>query len=293
MKTTRSQCVTIVVSIIFSMVAMSSSTVLASGIPLNVIVPHEYALPVNYESFNAIVQYGYVQNDHRSFDNSGNNVSGPGTTTAVGLTKFVRFFTLKSLPDVGLAWEVVVPEISVQKTGSSASGLGDPLPGMAAWIKPTKNSTLGLQTFLSVPIGTDAVSDKTWGSLTQIIGDVQLGDFDVCGQTGFIFKSIRHQTGANDVDPGNTFHANFRFGYRAHKFIEPFLGVDYQVTGSSNDEFTKQKIVNSSSNETTLDAGIVLNFTDTISLAARYDYGVDGKNTPVTNAFNFRFGYVW
>jgi uncharacterized protein with beta-barrel porin domain len=65
------------------------------------------------------------------------------------------------------------------------------------------------------------------------------------------------------------------------------------VTGSSNDEFTKQKIVNSSSNETTLDAGIVLNFTDTISLAARYDYGVDGKNTPVTNAFNFRFGYVW
>ena len=266
---------------------------IAAGIPLNVIGPHEYALPVNYESFNALVQYGYLQNDNKSFDGKGNRVSGPDTTTAVGLTKYVRFFTLKSLPDVGLAWEIVLPEISVQKSGLSVSGLGDPLPGVAAWIKPSKNSTLGIQSFLSVPVGADAVSDHTWGSLTTIVGDVQIADLDMCGQTGFIYKSIRHQTGLNDVDPGSTFHVNLRTAYRVHKYVEPFIAVDFQTTGASKDDVTGQTIQNSASNETTVGGGLGLDFTDTIGLTARYDYGVDGKNTAVTNAFNFKFKYIW
>ncbi|MBI1921958.1 MAG: transporter [Geobacter sp.] len=284
---------TIVSAAIFLFFFMHAANVNASGIPLNVIGPHEYALPVNYDSFNAIVQYGFLQTDNMAYDNNGHRGSGPGTTTAVGLTKYVHFFTVKSLPDVGLAWEIVLPEISVQKPGFSASGIGDPLPGFAAWIKPSKNSTLGLQSFLSVPVGSDAVSDKTWGSLTTIIGDVQLGDLDICGHTGYIFKSTRHQTGVNDVDPGSTFHANLRFGYRAHKYLEPFLGVDYQVTGSSKDEVTGQKIVNSNSNETALGAGMMLNFTDSMNLTARYDYGVEGKNTPVSNSLNFKFAFIW
>lgn len=278
---------------ILLVIIISTSSVTASGIPLNVIGPHEYALPVNFDSFNAVVQYGYLQTDNMAFNSRGEKVAGPGTTTAVGLTKYVRFFTVKALPDVGLAWEIVLPEISVQKTGVSASGIGDPLPGVAVWIKPSKNSTLGLQSFLSVPVGSDAVSDKTWGSLTTLIGDLQLGDFNIDGQIGFIVKSVRHQTGANDVDPGSTFHTNMRFGYRANKYLEPFLAVDYQTTGSAKDETTGQTLDNSASNETTVGGGLVVKFSDSIGLTARYDYGVDGKNTTVTNAFNFKVSYVW
>jgi len=270
-----------------------SSTAVAACIPLSVIEPHEYALPVNYESFNAVAQYSFIQTDNMAFDSTGKRVAGPGTFTAVGFTKYVRFFTLKSLPDVGIAWEYLQPEISIQKTGGSASGLGDPLTGLAVWIKPSKNSTLGLQSFLSIPVGSDAVSDKTWGSLTTIIGDLQLGDVDIDGQTGYIHKSIRHQNNANDVDPGDTFHANLRVGYRAHQYLEPFFAADYQTTGSSTDQVTGQAVPHSANNELSCGGGLMVHFSNPLSLAMRYDYGIDGKNTAVTNAFHFKFVYVW
>jgi hypothetical protein len=277
---------------LFAVLALHSSAN-ASGITLNVIEPHEYALPVNYESFNAVVQYGYVQDDHKAFDNSGDRVAGPGTYTAVGLTKYVRFFTFKPLPNVGLAWEVIQPEISVQKTGVSATGLGDTITGFAGWMKPGKNSTLGIQSFLQIPIGTDAVSDKTWKNLTSAFGDVQLGDVDIDGNVGFVVQSDKHETGKSDTSPGSTLHANLRVGYRAHQLIEPFLAADYQTTGSTKDLATGLNLTNSASNETTVGGGAVIYFADTISLTARYDYGVEGKNTPVTNAINFKFAYIW
>jgi len=270
-----------------------ATTVAASGIPLNVIGPHEYALPVNYEPFNAVAQYSYVQTDNKAFDSAGTKVSGPDTFTAVGFTKYVRFFTFKSLPDVGFAWEFLLPEISVQKTGLSVTGLGDPLTGFAVWMKPGKNSTVGVQSFLSIPVGAEAVSDKTWGSLTTLVGDLQLGDLNVDGQTGYIFKSLRHQTGADDVDPGSTFHANLRLGYRANQYLEPFLAADYQTTGSSTNETTGTAIPNSASNELSAGGGFVVHFTNPMSLTVRYDYGIDGKNTPVTNAFHFKLAYIF
>jgi opacity protein-like surface antigen len=278
---------------IVAILLVYSLSAVAAGIPLSVIGPHEYALPVNYEPFNAVAQYSYIQTDNMAFDNTGKRVAGPGTFTAVGFTKYVRFFTLKALPDVGIAWEYLQPEISVQKAGFSASGLGDPLTGLTVWIKPSKNSTLGLQSFLSIPIGAAEVSDKTWGSLTTIIGDLQLGDVDIDGQTGFIHKSTRHQNGANDVGPGDTFHANLRLGYRAHQYLEPFLAADYQTTGSSTDQAIGTAVPNSASNEITCGGGLMFHFSDPLSLTIRYDYGLDGKNTPVTNAFHFKIVYVW
>ena len=270
-----------------------SSNVAASGIPLNVIGPHEYALPVNYESFNAVAQYAYVQNDGKAFVSTGARTDGPDTFTAVGFTKYVRFFTLKGLPDVGFAWEFILPEVSVQKTGLSVSGLGDPLTGYCVWIKPSKNSTVGVQSFLAIPVGNDQVSDKTWGSLSTLVGDVQLGDLNLDGQVGFIYRSIRHQTGADDVDPGSTFHTNLRAAYRVHKYLEPFLALDFQSTGASRNEATGQKVVDSDSDEYSVGGGLVVPFSDSASLTMRYDHGIDGKNTPVTNAFHFKIAYVW
>ncbi len=279
-------------AIIFVFLAFSSR-VEASNIPLAVIGPHEYALPVNYEPFNAVAQYAFVQTDNMAFDSTGKRVAGPGTFTAVGFTKYVRFFTFKSLPDVGFAWEFLEPEISIQGPHVSATGLGDPLTGLAVWMKPSKNSTLGVQSFLSIPVGNDAVSDKTWGSLTTIVGDVQLGDLDIDGQVGAIFKSTRHQSGTNDVNPGSTFHANLRAGYRVHEYLEPFLAVDYQTTGTSTDDVTRMDIANSASSELTAGGGLMIHFTNPMSLTMRYDYGIEGKNTPVTNAFYFKIAYVW
>jgi hypothetical protein len=270
-----------------------SSIVVAGGIPLNVIGPHEYALPVNFEPFNAVAQYSYFQSDRETFDSGGNKVDGPDTFTAVGFTKYVHFFTLKSLQDVGIAWEVLLPEISVQKSGFSVSGFGDPLTGFAVWIKPNKNSTVGVQSFLSIPAGSDSVSDNTWGSLTTIIGDWQMGDINIDGQLGYIHKTTRHQTGANDVDPGDTFHANLRLAYRANQYFEPFVAADYQTTGGSSDKGAGRDIPNSTNNEISCGGGLLVNISDPLSLAMRYDVGVDGKNTTVTNAFHIKLAYVW
>ena len=270
-----------------------SSTAGAAGIPLSVIEPHEYALPVNYEPFNAVAQYSFIQTDNSAFDAAGKRGAGPGTLTAVGFTKYVRFFAFKSLPDVGFAWEFLQTEISVQKAGASASGFGDPLTGLAVWIKPSRNSTLGLQSFLAIPVGSDAVSDKTWGSLTTIIGDLQLGDVNIDGQTGYIHKSTRHLNGANDLDPGDTFHANLRVGYRAHQYLEPFFAADYQTTGSTTDLVTGLAVPNSAGNELSCGGGLMVHFSEPLSLAMRYDYGLDGKNTTVTNAFHFKIVYTW
>ena len=284
---------TLALIVLVATLLVYSSTVVAAGIPLSVIEPHEYALPVNYESFNAVAQYTYVQTDNMAFDSTGKKVGGPGTFTVVGFTKYVRFFTFKSLPDVGIAWEYLQPEISVQKQGVSATGFGDPLTGLAVWMKPTKNSTLGLQSFLSIPAGSDAVSDKTWGSLTTIIGDLQLGDVNVDGQVGYIHKSTRHQTGANDQDTGDTFHTNLRLGYRAHQYLEPFIATDYQTTGSTTDVVTGTAVADSASNELSCGGGLMVHFSNPLSLAMRYDYGIDGKNTTLTNAFHFKIVYIW
>lgn len=278
---------------ISSLLLVCSTPVGASGVPLSVIGPHEYALPINFESFNAVAQYAFVQTDNMAFDNNGKKINGPDTTTTVGFTKYVRFFTIKSLPDVGIAWEFLLPEISVQKTGLSVSGLGDPLTGFAVWMKPGKSSTAGVQSFLSIPVGADSVSDKTWGSLTTLFGDLQLGSLNLDGQVGYIYKTDRHQTGASDVSPGSTFHANVRTGYRLHELLEPFVALDYQTTKASKDSATGTTVANSASNELTGGGGLLVHFSDLISLTMRYDYGIDGKNTPVTNAFNFKFAYIW
>lgn len=279
-----------IVSIYLSLVPISNAR--ASGIPFAIIEPGEYTLPVNFESFNAFAQYGYWQNDSRSFDSKGNNVKGSGTDTFVGLSKYAHFFTIKSIPDVGFVMLVMLPEVSVQGPGLSVNGLADPMLGPAVWIKPSKNSTLGIQSYLQVPVGNQEVSDRTWATLTSLFGDVRFGDLNIEGDTGFVVKSTRHTTGANDVDPGSTFHVNLLTSYSVNKYLEPMISLDYQTTGSSKDKVTGD-IPNSANNETAIGAGMMFHFGDTISLATRYVYGIDGKNTPVTNSVYFKFTYIW
>lgn len=269
-----------------------SNTAIASGINFAIIEPGEYTLPVNYESFNVLAEYGFWQNDSRFFDSKGNNVKGSGTETTVVLSKYARFFTIKSIPDVGIAMVAMIPNVSVRGSGVSVSGFGDPMIGPAVWIKPSKNSTLGIQSYLQVPVGNQEISDRTWATLTSIFGDIRFGDLNIEGDTGFVAKSTRYTTGANDVEPGSTFHVNLLTSYSINKYLEPLVSLDYQTTGTSKDKVTGN-IPNSHSNELAVGTGILLHAGDTINFSTRYVYGVDGKNTPVTNALYFKFTYIW
>jgi len=264
----------------------------ASGIPFAIIEPGEYTLPTNYESFNVFAQYGFYQNDSRMFDGNGHKIKGSGTDTLVGLSKYAHFFTIKSIPDVGFAMLAMIPEVSVSGPGVSVSGFADPMIGPAIWIKPSKSSTLGIQSYLQIPVGNQEVSDRTWATNTSLFGDIRFGDLNIEGDVGFIIKSTRHTTGANDVEPGSTFHVNLLTSYSVNKYLEPMISLDYQTTGSSKDKVTGD-IPNSANNETAIGAGMMFHFGDTISLATRYVYGIDGKNTPVTNALYFKFTYIW
>jgi len=102
----------------------------------------------------------------------------------------------------------MIPEVSVSGPGVSVSGFADPMIGPAIWIKPSKSSTLGIQSYLQIPVGNQEVSDRTWATNTSLFGDIRFGDLNIEGDVGFIIKSTRHTTGANDVEPGSTFHVN-------------------------------------------------------------------------------------
>ncbi len=263
----------------------------ASGITFSIIAPHEYNLPVDFDkSLDLLIQYGEWNNLDKKFDNDGNKVDMKSTDTYVGVTKYARFFNFKSLPGVAFAWEAIIPEVSIRSTGQSDNGLGDPITGLLVWYKPTKTTVLGFQNYLQLPFGTEKVSDNTFKTLPSIFWDAQFGDLNFDGDAGFVIQS---KDTKNNTEPGSTFHSNIRLGYRVHKYVEPYFSLDYQTTGSTKNSTTGLDIVNSKSNELGLGGGVMVNFSDSVSLSAKYQYGVDGKNTAVTNGISFKWCYVF
>lgn len=263
----------------------------ASGITFSIISAHEYNLPVDFEkSIDLLIQYGEWNSLSKAFDNNGKKVDMAQTDTFVGITKYAKFFNFKSLPGVAFAWEAILPEVSVRSSGVSNNGLGDPITGLLAWIKPTKNTVFGVQNYLQLPFGTEKVSDNNFKTLPSIFWDAQFGDLNFDGDAGIVYQS---EDTKNKVDPGTVFHTNVRLGYRVHKYVEPYFSLDYQTVGNSKDSVTGQTIANSSSNELAIGGGLQLSFSDSNSLAVKYQYGVDGKNTAVTNGLSFKWCYVF
>ena len=270
--------------------------VLAKDITFAVIGPHEYDLPVDYtESFDAIVQYGFWNNDKKSFDDNGDTVDGPGTDTWVGLTKYVRFFKLDALPKVGLAYEIIWPEVAVHGEGTGVSGFGDPLTGYIFWVKPTgdPNLTMGLQSFVQIPIGDDELSNHSWNNFTSFHWDWNFGpqnkiNFD--GDFGAIFRGDREKNGVT-VEQGTTVHTNIRLGYDVNKTFTPFLSFDWETKGGDKNKDTGVKTERS--DETCLGAGLMVNISPTMSITARYGKAIDGKNVVKSDGVYFKFLYIW
>lgn len=288
LKRWKMQSVLAIVLMVFLMSAVVPLRANASDIGLAVIGPHEYALPVNYDSFNVFVQYAFW-NDNSEGDGV---VADSDSDSFVGLTKYVRFFTLDALPNIGLAYEVIQPSVHVvdDDTNTSVTGLGDTITGPAAWFKPSENSTIGIQSFVQVPIGDDELSNDAWGSLTSIFWDWQIDKLNIDGNAGFIAFTDARKNGQK-IEIGTTYHANLRLGYRVSTMFEPFFAWDYNTKDSGKNKTTGEKIA--SSDEMALGAGLMVHFSPTISMTARYTKAVDARNVTETDGVYFKFAYVW
>lgn len=255
----------------------------ASAITFDVIGPGEYDLPVDFAPFNVFVQYATVQDNEKVRDASGKKVDGDGSQQIVGLSKYVRFWSPEWNRRIGLAYEIIVPEIGVRNEGSGryAGGLGDPLTGFAAWYRPTDSSTFGIQSFLVVPVGNDSVSDTNWKNLTSLLWNWKGGNWQVTGNGGFVWQGER----TNGVKPALNWHTNNRFGYRLHQYLEPFIGLDYEYAGAK-DGAPKSWAFD-------VGGGVVLHTFKNQSIALRYSTTVDGESHAQNDSFNLKYVYVW
>ncbi|MBN9695490.1 MAG: transporter [Zoogloea sp.] len=256
----------------------------AAQTTFDVIGPHEYDLPVDFQPFNVFVQYAYMQRNNRSFDGSGNRVKGSGSDALVGLSKYVRFWTPDFNRKIGLAWEVIVPEISLRndRNNTQASGIGDPMTGFAIWYKPRTDLTLGFQSFVQMPAGSTEVSDRNWKNLSSAFWDWRLTDkLGWTANAGFVFQGKR----TDNLLPGTVFHTNQRLGYRVSPLLEPFLALDYERSRST--------ATMDGGHALDAGAGMMFHTFDNQSITLRYSKSVSGENHSANNSFNVKYAYVW
>lgn len=252
-------------------------------VTFDVIGPHEYDLPVGMKKpVDIFVQYFETQNTDKMYNNAGDKVSVPKTNLTIGLTKYVRLFSLESHPEIGLAWETIIPEIGVRSdaAGTSAGGMGDPLIGPVIWYKPTPNSTLGALALATVPIGDSAVGGGdqwTYHPLTTF-WHVNIDKFAYTGQIGF--QTFGHSSRLGGKQ-GDIIYTNHRLAYRATDWFEPLVSLDYEEQKSS--------AFNLSGNETTIGIGAMFHYFGNQSLTLNYSKGVDGKNHSVNDSFHAKY----
>lgn len=272
--------------------AMAVALPVHAQVTLDVIGPHEYDLPVGFKPFNVFVQYATFQDGARVWDGSGDDRRAAAKTkTIVGLSKYVRFWSPESNPDIGLAYEVILPEVGVSNdaTNSSNSGLGDPLTGPAIWYKPTPNSTLGFQSFFQIPVGNkDVGGGDVWKNLSSLFWDVQFERFSYTADAGFVFFG---ESTAADARPATLFHTNHRVGYKLSDSVEPFIALDYERQGSWTNDATGVKVA--ASRETTAGLGVYFSYYGNQSITVRYSRGVSGEDHGLTDSFNLKYAYAW
>lgn len=256
-----------------------------AAVVFDVIGPHEYNLPVDFDPFNVFVQYVTLENVDRVWDAGGDRVGVPRTQTVVGLSKYVRFWSPDWNRKIGLAYEIIVPTVGIRNnsTQTSNSGIGDPITGPAIWYKPTANSTLGLQTFVQVPVGSqDIGGGDQWKYYLSPFWDIEYGKLSYTADAGAVIFGESTRLGASQ---GTLWFTGQRLGYAVTEHILPFFALDYEYQASSS--------VNPTSYELTLGAGVMFFFYGNQSLTLRYSGGVDGKNHANTNGVFLKYVYSW
>ncbi|WP_408870825.1 transporter [Gluconacetobacter takamatsuzukensis] len=267
----------------------------SSDITFAVIGPHEYDLPVNFDPFNVLVQYGDGNAAGNAYDGSGNRVPKDGSHTWTGLTKYVHFRSFDAIPNVGFAFELIQASSYVLANGQSYGGLGTTIPGFAAWFKPNAHSTFGFQTFMESPSGTrDALASHEWTNITSFLFDYEWKHFSFDGDLGAtVTATSQHLRLQHSYTPGRSFFSNLRFGWKASPLMEPFFAFDWQNTGGIYDNTLSRYVADSNAREVALGTGIMFNLSKKSSLTLRYAHSVEGRNVPETNAYYVKFVYLW
>jgi len=270
----------------------ASTVARASDITFAVIGPHEYELPVNFQPFNVFVQYGEYNSQSQAYNGNGHLGSIASSNLYVGLSKYVRFWTFDGIPNVGFAYEIIVPEVRIDQRGGGVGGIGDPLTGPALWFKPNAQSTFGFQTFMQVPIGASDVSNHYWANYSSFLFDYQFERVSFTGDAGVVFRSQYNMAGNPSVNEGTTGHVNLRWGYKNTSMFEPFVGFDWQSTSASH--FAQTRLVAAPySQEAALGAGVMATISKSTSLTLRYSHDVEGVNAVATNAAYLKFVAIW
>ncbi|GBR35335.1 hypothetical protein AA3266_2123 [Gluconobacter kondonii NBRC 3266] len=265
-----------------------------ADIPLAIIGPHEYDLPVDFKPFNVVVQYGDGNAAGSVYDSGGQRRAHGGSHTWSGMTKYVHFRSFDAIPHVSFAFELIQSEAYTLANGQNWGGLGTTIVGPAAWFKPNKHSTLGIQTFMETPSGTrDATAMHYWANLSSIIFDYEWKHFSFDGDLGSVVSSTKHRNGEHSYSPGNVFYTNLRFSWKATSRFEPFFSLDWQNSGGMHDNTSNLWVANSSSRETALGVGAMFYITKRLSFTPRYSHSVEGRNVPETNAYYMKIAYLF
>lgn len=262
----------------------------------DIIGPHEYDLPVHFKPFNVFVQYGDFDNGSSVWDKTGNKVGGAHTQTIVGLSKYVRFWVPDWAPDIGLAYEIIVPEVSVRSTSlhTSAAGISDPLTGPAVWFNPinTENFkiTLGQDFLIQVPVGDSAVGGgDAWHLNSAFLYNIDYYKWNLVGDVGIL--APLSNSAATATRPGLHFYLDADLAYQVLPWLAPFVAATYETNGSTND--LSGAVVAPRGRETLIGGGVYIPTFPNQSITLRYSKGISGTNHAATNEIGIKYVYVW
>lgn len=259
--------------------------------PIEIVGPNEWQLPYFTTPTNIIMQTGIYQTNNRSYDDNGNSVKGPGGTTVEGITRFAHAWATDN-DNLGMFWEALVPEVwSSQPDGNDVSGIGDPIFDYTIYKKPTKDSLIGFQNLVSIPVGTSEVSNHAWIEMPGLIANYGVGKWDFNGTFGAGFFSSATSPGCGlancGLDLGNIYYADVSAGYYVAPRVELALMDTWQISEPGHVRATGAYIPGSYVNDVA--PTIRINFRPTTWLSLWYYKSTSGRGTTKTNALMFRF----
>lgn len=268
----------------------------AADITLDVIGPHEYELPIDFNKpWDIAVQYLNGNGAGSTYNGLGQRKATGGSHTWQGMSKWVHFWKFRNIPNVGFGWEIIQVENYKLANGTNYGGLGSTISGPVAWFKPNKKSTFGIQAFLQTPRGTrDALSPDYWSANLNLVFDYEWKHFSFGGDLGTVVATTRlHEKGQHSYTPGTSYYTNLRFSWKASKIAEPFFALDWQNSNGTYDHTAKHWMSDTSSREIALGVGMMFPLTKALTFTARYSHSVEGRNVPETNAWFGKMIYVW
>lgn len=279
---------------------MAAQPAMSAGVGRDIIGPHEYDLPTpGFEPFNVFVQYANYGLDGEVWNESGDRVETQPTNTFIGLSKYVHFWTPDWAPSIGLAYEVLIPEVSIRQEphngtpGVTASGFGDLITGAAIWFNPVDTDnvkfTLGYDFLITVPVGDVEVGGgDRWNINSAVLYNLNYYKWNLTGDFGLVTPLT--ESTATDSRPGTVYYTDHVLSYAVAAHAQPFVGLTYEYVASTDNDVTN--VTTPSGHETVLSAGLYLPF-GLKSFTLRYSRGVSGESHKATNEIGFRFIYVF